>query len=289
MRARERNHSVVVELAGLASSVTWREVWNEITDLLRPLDLAIVYFLYKNGDHCAYITLADDQAAQSFLAFLFSDPRVIAGCEVSPRILEDKDDLESYWQKASLHMLERKKKQERYVRLNEQGANGQLNVPPRGVVISVDGIPPGTGWRRLMSELRNLGSVVFLNYPSDSSSCFVRLKDSETAESVVEQLSEPEPAMLLGTVVTAAVLEGEEETQYWRLAAAERRRKKADKQGHGNDHEENGHPTARSSGADSIGRQESTGSSSAGPQADDHQTATTMGVSESVQQSTHSG
>jgi hypothetical protein len=290
MRARERNHSVVIELEGFASSVMWRDVWNEITDLLRPVNLTMIYFLYTNGDACAYVTLADEKVAQIFMNEIFSAPRTVAGCNVAPRILSDKAELEVYWAKASAHTLERKKKQGRYTRSSEKrSAFSEQYAGRSGVVISVDGLPPGTGWRRLMTELRNLGAVVFLNYPTDSSKCYVRLKDALTAASVVEQLSEPNPVRLLGTVVSSMVLEGEDEAEYWRLTAEDRRKKKAENRGNDGELDGNWRSTVQGGGGGNgtpqFGSLDGTSSNSL----DAKDTTGADMFSESVQQASHSG
>lgn len=231
---RRKSKSVVLELAGLASDLEWREVWDDITNCFRALDVQIVYFLFKNGETVCHVTVSDQDVADIVLEDLCDDGVMsVCGSSVVVRPLVDEEELDDYWRTASMQILERKRRKEHYAMSrgtdssSPNSRGGQDNYNPAGVIVYVDGLGSDVGWQDLMSALRKLGNVVFLNYRNGSEDCHVRFVDADTAADVVDQLSGDDPATIVDAVVTATVLEGEEEEEYWRRASAERKRRKA--------------------------------------------------------------
>jgi La domain/RNA binding motif/RNA recognition motif. (a.k.a. RRM, RBD, or RNP domain) len=245
--SRQRNSSIVVRVSGLSADITWRDLWNELTILMRSHDITIVYFLYKNGDPSCYITLSDQDTADVVVNTVFSKTLMLCGCLVEPHLLTDEGEQQKYWENASVQMLERKKKKERSVRSNSPnsttspgststGPGGKYsstttsssdpNSPPQGVIVRMEELPLTVGWRRLMAELKSLGNVVFLNYQNESDVCYVRFGDAATASEVVAQLTSDNPVKLFDCTVTASILTGKDEEAYWQRAAAERLRKR---------------------------------------------------------------
>lgn len=235
---RRKSRSVVLELAGLASDLEWREVWDDITRCFRSMDIQIVYFLFKNGESVCHVTVSDQEVADIVLEDLCDDGVMsVCGSSVVVRPLVDEGELDDYWQTASMQILERKRRKENYAMAkgtDSSGPNsrGQDNYNPVGVIVYVEGLGGDVGWQDLMSALRKLGNVVFLNYRNGSEDCHVRFIDADTAAHVVDQLSGDDPVMLADAVVTASVLEGDEEEEYWRRAAAERKRRKTKRAGY---------------------------------------------------------
>jgi La domain/RNA binding motif len=245
--SRRRASAVVVRISGLEGTIMWRDLWNELTSIMLSHSITMIYFLYKNGDDSCYITLPDQDSVDIALNTAFVTSPTLCGCDVKLHVLTDEAEQLAYWEIASRHQLERKMRRKRhmYAQSDRQsaGTNGdesssrshsysykspaESKGPPRGVIVRVEGLPSTCGWRRLMSELNELGNVVFLNYKNEEESCFVRFVDAATSQRVVEKLSGDGPVMLLGSGVTASIVSGVEEDAYWERAAANRQRKKA--------------------------------------------------------------
>lgn len=97
---------------------------------------------------------------------------------------------------------------------------------PLGVIVSVTRIPTRLSWRALLNDLSALGPVVFLRYRAHAPACCVRYADAATAADAAAALTAG-AATVGGVTVSATVLTGTAEADYWAVAVAERRAKAA--------------------------------------------------------------
>jgi La domain/RNA binding motif/RNA recognition motif. (a.k.a. RRM, RBD, or RNP domain) len=241
LASRGRNKTAVLEFMGLAPDMQWREVWEDITVLFSEAQLQVVYFLYKNGDPKCYVTVPDQETADAVLEDMCEDQSAsltVCDSKVAVRHLVDDEELIQYWTLAAAQILERKKRKERFHRTQGPGdysqsatARNPESPHPEGVILRVQGLPPKLQWQLLMSELKSYGDVVFLNYQKDSSECYVRFADPQTAAEVAGVLAGSD-ANLVGTAVDVVVLEGDEEAEYWSRATEDRKRKRERSQRH---------------------------------------------------------
>lgn len=221
--------SVVLELSGLGPDLVWRDVWDEISRAFAPSDLEMIYLLFENGETVCHVTVTDQEAADVVLRDLCVDGVLpICGSSAAVRPLVDGEELQEYWHTASMQMLERKKKKENYAMSrsgDRPGPNfrGVQFSNPAGVIVRVEGLGEDMDWQDLMGALEDFGKVVFLNFKKGSDNCHARFQDADIAASVVAQLTGDDPVTLAGAVVTACVLQGDEEDEYWNRVAARKR------------------------------------------------------------------
>lgn len=221
-KAARKSSSAVVEVDGLAPESTWRQVWNELLRLAKTIGLDILYFLYRNGESKCHVTFYDRAAAEKAVESFISGDSHICDCAVTGRILTDPVELEDYWKKALLQMLERQKRKAKQGSGRPEGSE-----TPQRVIVRINNLADGLDWKTLKATLENFGPVVFLNFQAGAKHCHARFTDTETAQAAVSKLSGQSSDGLLGAQVEASILRGEEEKQYWRNAQDIRKRKAA--------------------------------------------------------------
>lgn len=96
-----------------------------------------------------------------------------------------------------------------------------------GCLLRLTGLGPKTSWESLKQALAPFAEIAFVDYSRGKPEAVVRFVEEGSAQAVLAKLEEQgEKLKIDDNQVTAVVLEGDEETEYWKKMAAARRDKK---------------------------------------------------------------
>ncbi|KAK1868406.1 hypothetical protein I4F81_010895 [Pyropia yezoensis] len=228
--------------------------------LVAPDARLVCFLAYTNGSEVAYATFPSRRVAEAFDAWVDRMPDGwsvdgVAGIRV--RLLAD-NEADAYWDAAGVSICTRWNRKlgvedgrlasalsrdPRPFPGSATSPNGDPSVGspssppsssgfsrvqphPLGVIVSVTRIPTRLSWRALLNDLSALGPVVFLRYRAHAPACCVRYADAATAADAAAALTAG-AATVGGVTVSATVLTGTAEADYWAVAVAERRAKAA--------------------------------------------------------------
>ncbi|CAN8073726.1 unnamed protein product [Agarophyton chilense] len=198
----------ILHISELPSDISWRRLRDVVTQAVADISKTqIRYLLYEVGNPMCYVTLSQDSESDSLIDVLCRDGIEIDGNRVNVRLLESESDIQDYWHLS--YALQQKRKS-----LKTEAKQGQ-GSRPKGVILKLEGLDKTVSWKSLMKDISKFAPVVYLSISSEDNVAYVRMKSPEDTKLVTESLN-TQP--LCGTEVTATILQGEEEQQYWKEA-----------------------------------------------------------------------
>lgn len=228
LNSNQADHTIVLHLTQLNIDIAWKTLYRSLNDMCRlRCGKRLRYMIYENNTDECYVTIAESPAVREMISEMLEAGIDIQGCQVKVRLVDDEEGLKEY-SRRSLQL--KQTRQSRRDNNNGEGNNYQNssynnnnNSPsrPSGVVLKVSGLDVNLSWKMVHSEMSKLGKVVFLNHQSGNDTCYVRVSTPDDAMNFQQLLNgvenEPPTATIAGKTVSAAVLEGEEEIDYWKL------------------------------------------------------------------------
>lgn len=199
--------SIIIEVTNLSTKTSWRSLWNELQPKFNHASIQLLYLSFRHGDEHCYITVRSEEEAKVAIDDVLTG-MVVDGQELAATILTDSEALDKYWADAAQKMSQRKR--QLATKATEPDSAESAFTP--GIMVKVTGLPAGLYWRTVLDEMRQRGDVVFLRYNQRSGDCFVRFGAPRVA---IESAEKVNNTKLMDYDVTAKVLEGEEEEQYW--------------------------------------------------------------------------
>lgn len=218
----QADHTVILHLTQLDVDIEWKTLYRVLNEtFLLRCGKRLRYMIYENNTDECYVTIAESPAVREMVSDIVETGIGIEGRAAKVRLVDDEEGIKEYTRRSLQHKQSRQSRRE-YGDGNNQQNSFNNNSPshPSGVVLKVSGVDSGLTWKTLHSEMSKLGKIVFLNHRNGNDTCYVRLGspgDAAYFQRVLNGFENEPPATIAGKTMSAAVLEGEEEEEYWKL------------------------------------------------------------------------